>query len=87
MGSYAIQNAYPEADNSLPGDGGEDDNSDFDIDSDTSNEELLELKRDLQNLGPEKAQRDLADATKAIQEKTLRMWKRYILYPAFMAQL
>jgi len=45
--------------------------ADFDIDSDVSDADLLELKQELNKLGPEKAQRDLADATVAAQDMTL----------------
>jgi len=50
----------------------------FEIDSDVSDADLLELKQELNKLGSEKAQRDLADATVAVQETTLQRWKRYI---------
>ena len=55
MGSYAIQNAYFKADNSLPSDSGEGDDLDFNINFDAFNKELLELKRDLQKLRLKKA--------------------------------
>ena len=55
MGNYIIQNAYPEADNSLPNDSGEGNDLDFDINFDVSNEKLFKLKRDLQKLGLKKA--------------------------------
>lgn len=53
--------------------------ADFDIDSDVSDADLLELKQELNKLGPAKAQRDLADAIIAAQKRTLQRWKRYIL--------
>ena len=56
----------------------DDEQADFDIDSDASDADLLELKQELDKLGPEKAQRDLADATIAAQEMTLQRWKRYV---------
>lgn len=46
--------------------------ADFDIDSDASDADLLELKQELNILGPERAQRDVADATVAAQEMTLQ---------------
>ncbi len=77
MGTFAFQDAYPEA-----GDFSEDENdgeeADFDIDSDASDADLLELKQELNKLGPEKAQRDLADATIAAQKMTLQRWKRCV---------
>ena len=45
--------------------------ADFDIDSDASDTDLLELKQELNKLGPEKAQQDLADTTVTAQEMTL----------------
>jgi len=39
---------------------------DFDIGSDAFNTDLLKLKQNLNKIGPEKAQRDLADATQEI---------------------
>ena len=69
MGVFAFHNAYPEA-----GDVSEDESdgeqAEFDIDSDASDADLLELKQELNKLGPEKAQRDLADATVTAQEMT-----------------
>lgn len=40
--------------------------ADFDIDSNVSNADLLELKQELNKSGPERAQRDLAGATVAV---------------------
>jgi len=48
----------------------DDEQEDFDIDSEVSDADLLELKQELNKLGTEKAQRDLADATLAAQEMT-----------------
>jgi len=42
-----------------------------------SGADLLELKQELNKLGLEKAQRDLADATVAAQEMTLQRLERY----------
>ena len=76
MGAFAPQNAYPETVDVLE-DESDGELADFDIDSDASDADLLELKRELNELGPERAQRDLADATVAAQEMTLQRWKRY----------
>lgn len=57
----------------------DDEQGDFDIDSEVSDADLLELKQELNKLGTEKAQRDLADATVAAQEMTRQRWKRYVL--------
>lgn len=76
MGVFAFHDAYPEtADVSEDESDGE--QADFDIDSDASDADLLELKQELNELGPERAQRDLADATVAAQKVTLQRWKRY----------
>ena len=57
MGVFAFHDVYPEA-----GDVSEDESdgepADFDIDSDASDADLLELKQKLNKLGPEKAQGD-----------------------------
>lgn len=66
MGVFAFHDAYPETEDESDGE-----QADFDIDSDASDTDLLELKQELNKLGPEKAQRDLADATVAAQEMTL----------------
>ncbi len=78
MCAFAFRSAYPEADD-VSVDEGDGEQADFDIDSDASDADLLELKQELNKLGPEKAQRDLADATIAAQELTLQRWKRYAL--------
>lgn len=49
---------------------------DFDVDSDVSDQWPLDLKEELGRLGTEKAGRDLADATIALQELNLSRWKR-----------
>ncbi|KAL8640700.1 MAG: hypothetical protein Q9228_002414, partial [Teloschistes exilis] len=75
MCDFAIRDAYPQAaDFSVDEDDGEE--ADLDIDSDTSDADLLELKQELEKLGTKKARRDLADATIAAQEMTLRRWER-----------
>ncbi len=72
MGPFRIQNAYPgEAD------GDSDSGSEFGIDSDVSDAELLELQRSLKKLDPKKMQRDLADATIALQAAAMKRWERY----------
>ncbi|KAI4088490.1 MAG: hypothetical protein L6R37_008196 [Teloschistes peruensis] len=81
MCDFAIRDAYPQAaDFSVDEDDGEE--ADLDIDSDASDADLLELKQELDKLGNEKAQRDLADATIAAQEMTLRRWERYCEFRA-----
>ncbi len=77
MGVFAFQSAYPEAGDCSVVES-DDEQADFDIDSDASDVDLLELKQELIKLGPEKAQRDLADATVAAQEMTRQRWKRYV---------
>ncbi|KAI4085745.1 MAG: hypothetical protein L6R37_008483, partial [Teloschistes peruensis] len=75
MCAFAIRDAYPEAaDFSVDEDDGEE--VDLDIDSDTSDANLLELKQELEKLGTKKTRRDLADATIAAQEMILRRWER-----------
>lgn len=70
MGVFAFHNAYPEAgDVSVHKIDGKE--TDFDIDSDAFNTDLLQLKQELNKLGPERAQRDLADVTIVVQEMTL----------------
>lgn len=81
MGAFAFHNAYPEADD-LSVDESDSEQADFDIDSDASDADLRELKQELNKLGPEKAQRDLVDATVAAQEMTLQRWKRCALTSA-----
>lgn len=68
--------AYPEAVD-FSADEGDGEQAGFDIDLDASNADLLELNK----LGPETAQQDLADVTVASQETTLQRWKLYI-HPA-----
>lgn len=58
----AFHDAYPEA-GDFSVDESDSEQADFDIDSDASDADLLELKQELNWLGSEKAQRDLADAT------------------------
>ncbi len=58
-----------------------DSGSEFGIDSDVSDAELLELQRDLKKLDPKKMQRNLADATIACQASTMKRWERYCLPP------
>ena len=70
MGPFRIQNAYPgQVDGVL------DDGSDFEIDSDVSDLDLLELQRELKRLDPKKMQRDLAAATVASEASTMQLWK------------
>ena len=72
MGAFGFQDAYPQTSD----DESHEEQADFEIDSDVSDAELLELKQkhELLKLGPEKA-RDLADATVAAQEMTPHRWK------------
>ena len=60
----------------------DDEQGDFEIDSDVSDADLLALKQELNKLGPERAPRNLADATIAAQNMTLQRWKRYVLNDA-----
>lgn len=77
MSVFAFQNAYPETGDCSVIES-DDEQADFDIDSDASDVNLLELKQELIKLGSEKAQRDLADVTIAAQEMTRQRWKRYV---------
>lgn len=81
MGVFEFHNPYPETGDVLE-DESDGKSAGFDIDSDASDADLLELKQELNRLGSEKAQRDLADATLAIQEMTLQRWKRYASFSA-----
>ncbi|KAI4191879.1 MAG: hypothetical protein LQ350_008723, partial [Teloschistes chrysophthalmus] len=76
MCAFAFHNAYPKA-GDVSMDEGDGEQTDFDIDSDASDADLLELKQELNKLGPGKTRRDLADATIAAQEITLQRWKRF----------
>jgi hypothetical protein len=69
MGAFTFENAYPTPDHCSMVES-DDEQEDFDIDSEVSDADLLELKQELNKLGTEKAQRDLADATLAAQEMT-----------------
>ena len=77
MGVFTFENAYTTPDPLIEND---DQEEEFDIDSNVSDADLLELKQELGKLGSTKAQRDLADATIAIQETTLQRWKAYVNY-------
>ncbi len=77
MGAFTFENAYPTPDHYSMVES-DDEQEDFDIDSEVSDADLLELKQELNKLGTEKAQRDLADATLAAQEMTRQRWKRYV---------
>ena len=74
MGAFAFHEAYHET-----GDVSMDESDSEQVDFDASDADLLELKQELNKLSPEKAQRDLADATVAAQETTLQRWKRLCL--------
>ncbi|KAL9576434.1 MAG: hypothetical protein Q9203_007748, partial [Teloschistes exilis] len=76
MCAFAFHNAYPKA-GDVSMDDGDGEQTDFDIDSDASDADLLELKQELNKFGPGKTRRDLADATIAAQEITLQRWKRF----------
>ena len=56
---------------------GSDDESDFKIKSDVSNTELQELRQELKKLESKKVQRELADATLALQKMYMEKWERY----------
>ena len=70
MGAFPFHDAYSEA-GDFSVDESDSEQADFDIHSDASDADLLEPKK----LGPEKLQRDLADATVAAQEMALQRWK------------
>ena len=53
MGVFAFHDAYPETDDISADES--DSEQDFDIDSGASDAELLELKQELNKLGPERA--------------------------------
>ena len=53
MGAFAFQKAYPETVDVLEEES-DGEQADFDIDSDASDADLLELKQELNKLGPEK---------------------------------
>jgi hypothetical protein len=81
MGPFRIQNAYPgEADDDS------DSGSEFGINSNVSDAELLELQQDLKKLDPRKMQRDLADAMIALQASTMKQWERYCFPSLFSLQ-
>jgi hypothetical protein len=82
MGPFRIQNVY-----SGEADDASDSGSEFGIDSDVSDAELLELQRDLKKLDPKKMQRNLADATIACQASTMKRWERYCLPPPLSLSL
>ena len=54
MGAFALQNAYAETVDVLE-DESDGEQADFDINSDASDADLLELKQKLNNLSPERA--------------------------------
>lgn len=80
MGAFTFENAYPTPDHCSLVES-DDEQADFKIDSDASNADLLELKQELNKLGPEKAQRDLADATIAATAATLSKLLPWTLMP------
>ena len=59
----------------------------FDIDSDPCGADLLELKRELNRLGSEMIQRNLADAIISAQEMTLQRWTVCLSFCAVPAAL
>ncbi len=77
MGAFTFESVYPTPDQCSMVES-DNEQEDFDIDSEVSDADLLELKQELKQLGTEKAQRDLADATVAAQEMTRQRWKRYV---------
>lgn len=76
MGVFTFENAYTTPDPLIENN----EEEEFDIDSNVSDADLLELKQELGKLRSEQAQRDLADATIAIQQMTLQRWKVYVNY-------
>lgn len=77
MGAFAFHDAYPKAGDFSVGKSNSEE-ADFDMDSDASYADLLKLKQELNKLGLEKAQRDLADAIVAAQEMTQQRHKYHI---------
>jgi len=76
MPSFPFCDPYPEKRPDSSG-GPSDDEISFDIDSNVSDADLLKLRAELKKLQPEKIQRDLADATRALQELALQRWTQY----------
>lgn len=78
MPSFLFSDPYPEKRPDSLGEVSDDvDEINFEIDSNVSDADLLELRAELKKLQPEKIQRDLADATRALQEMALRRWIQY----------
>ena len=72
-----MQNTYCEADNHTVIDS-DNEQEDFNIELDVSDADLLVLKQELNRVRSETIQRELADATVALQEKALKRWKRCV---------
>ena len=77
MAPFQIQRQYSDVDDNSEKDLGSDDESDFKIKSDVSNTELQELRQELKKLESKKVQRELADATLALQKMYMEKWERY----------
>ncbi|KAL8845649.1 MAG: hypothetical protein Q9221_009187 [Calogaya cf. arnoldii] len=82
MGSFPIIDPYPEDGSALRAhDATESDldgsDSDFEIDSDVSDEDLLSLKAEIKRTESTTTQRDLATATLELPELHSKRWDRY----------
>ena len=77
MAPFQIQCQYPDVDKNSENELGSGDEFDFEIDSDVSDIELQELRQELKKLEPRKVQRELADATLALQKLNMERWERY----------
>jgi len=59
------------------GDVSSSDHSEFEISSDVSDPEVLEMKRVLEGLRPVKIRSNLADATVELQKQNMKLWGQY----------
>lgn len=59
------------------GDVSSSDRSEFEIGSDVSDPEVLEMKRVLEGLRPAKIRGNLADATVELQKQNMKLWGQY----------
>lgn len=73
MGAFEIKHPYD-----LSTYASDSEDSESAIDSDISNDDLRNLREELQAFDPETVQRPLADVTIALQEATKRQWTRLV---------
>ena len=86
MGSFPIIDPYPEDGGALRTQGAHDatesdsdgSDSEFEIDSDVSDEDLLSLKAEIKRTESIITQRDLAAATLELQKLHRQRWDRYV---------